>query len=134
MQYNTFSTILKTLQESGGKYFILLKATLRKGWQVMHSRPPNKAEASIKVIASSSGYYSMLMFPNENSKSQPKRSMKTQRTALAPGQTSQRVFCLDIGRNCRKSRVGSDAFLAEPSHFCRLSRYNSKNLHHLFAV
>lgn len=102
---------MNTLQESGGKYFILQKATLWKGWQVAHSRPHNKTEASIKVIASSSGYYSMLIFPNENSKSQPKCSMKTQCTALAPGQTSQTAFCLDTCRKHKDSGVASSACL-----------------------
>lgn len=102
---------MNTLQESGGKHFILQKASLWKGWQVACSRPHNKTEASIKVIASSSGYYSMLIFPNENSKSQPKRSMKTQCTALAPGQTSQAAFYLDTCRNHKDSGVASSACL-----------------------
>lgn len=102
---------MNTLQESGGKYFILQKATLWRGWQVARSRPHNKTEASIKVIASSSGYYSMLIFPNENSKTQPKRSMKTQCTALAPGQTSQTAFCLDTCRTHKDAGVASSACL-----------------------
>lgn len=51
----------------------------------------------------------MLIFPNENSKSQPKHSMKTQCTA--PGQTSQTAFCLDTCRNHQDSGVASSACL-----------------------
>lgn len=102
---------MNTLQEPGGKHFILQKTSLWKGWHVACSRPHNKTEASIKVIASSLGYYSILIFPNENSKAQPKRIMKTQCTALAPGQTSQAAFCLDTCRNHKDSGVASSACL-----------------------
>lgn len=49
----------------------------------MRSGPCNKTKASIEAIASSSGYDSMLMFPNENSKSQPKT--RHENTAYSPG-------------------------------------------------